>query len=67
MLQPGKMQEVAQEMIRYKTDIMVLQEMRWQGSRRMDKPEFTIIYSGSKKRTGQRKKKKKGRMRKQKK
>jgi hypothetical protein len=53
ILQPGKMQEVAQKMIRYQTGIMALQEMRWQGSGRADKPQFIIIYSGSQKRTGQ--------------
>jgi exonuclease III len=52
MLQPGKMQEVAQEMIRYKTD-MAQQEMRLQGSGRIDTPEFTTIYSRSEKRNGQ--------------
>jgi hypothetical protein len=40
------MQEVAQEIARHKIDIMALQEIRWQGNGRIDKPEFTIIYSG---------------------
>jgi hypothetical protein len=43
MLQPRKMQEVAQEMTHNATDIVALQEMRWQGSGRIDKPELTII------------------------
>jgi hypothetical protein len=41
MLQPRKMPEVAQEMIRHKIDIMALQEIRWQGTGKIDKPEFT--------------------------
>jgi exonuclease III len=53
MLQPGKTQGIAQEMIRHKIDIMALQEIKWQGTGRTDKPEFTIIYSGSQERTGQ--------------
>jgi exonuclease III len=53
MLQPGKMQEVSQEMARYKTDIMALQEIRWQGTGRIDKPEFTIIIQWTTKETGQ--------------
>jgi hypothetical protein len=48
MLQPGQMQEVAQEMIRHKVDIMALQ-----GTGRIHKPEFTIMYSQSQERTGQ--------------
>jgi hypothetical protein len=39
-----QMQEIAQEMIRHKIDIMALQEKRWQGTCRIDKPELTIIY-----------------------
>ncbi|PNF19070.1 hypothetical protein B7P43_G11303, partial [Cryptotermes secundus] len=53
MLQPGKMQEVAQEVIHYKTDNMALQEIRWQGTSRIDNPELIIICSGSHERTGQ--------------
>jgi endonuclease/exonuclease/phosphatase family metal-dependent hydrolase len=32
---------------------MAFQEIWWQGTGRIDKPEFTIIYSGSQERTGQ--------------
>jgi hypothetical protein len=46
------MQEVAQGIICYKIGNMALQEMRWQGSWRINKPDFTIIYSGTQKRTG---------------
>jgi hypothetical protein len=47
------MQEGAQEMVRYKTDIMALQQMGWPGSGRIDITECTIMYGGSQKRTGQ--------------
>jgi hypothetical protein len=50
MLQPGKMQEIAQEMIQNKIDIMSVKEIRWQGTGRIHKPEYTIIYSRSQER-----------------
>jgi endonuclease/exonuclease/phosphatase family metal-dependent hydrolase len=43
MLQQGKMQATAQEIARNKIDIIALQEIRWQGTGRTDKPEFTVI------------------------
>jgi hypothetical protein len=46
------MQEASQEMARYKINIMALQGIRWQGNGRLDKPKFTIIYSGLQNRTG---------------
>jgi exonuclease III len=52
ILQPRKMQEVAQEMTGYKIDIITLQEMRWQGSGRIDKPEFTIYTVDQRKEPG---------------
>jgi exonuclease III len=39
-------------MIRNKIDITAVQEIRWQETCRIDKPEFTKIYSGSQERTG---------------
>jgi hypothetical protein len=44
------MQEVAQK---WHATKLTLQEMIWQGTGRIDKLEFIIIYSGPQKRTGQ--------------
>jgi hypothetical protein len=44
MLIAGKMQEISEEMMKYKIDIIALKEIRWQGQRRSDKPDCTLLY-----------------------
>jgi len=53
MLIPGKMQEIGKEMIKCKTDIIALQEIRWQGQGRIDTQEYTLLYSESEEKTDQ--------------
>ena len=47
------MQEIANEMVRNKTEVPELQEIHWQGQGRTDKHEYTVLYSGPENRTGQ--------------
>ena len=51
MLIPGKIQEIIKEMMKYKIEIITLQEIRWQGQGRIDKPDFTLLCSGSEEKT----------------
>jgi len=53
MLIPRKMQEISKEMMKYKIDIIALQEIRWQGQGRIDKPDYALLYNGSEEKTGQ--------------
>jgi len=53
MLQPGKMMEIADEVLKLGIDLVALQEIRWQGQGEINKKHFTVIYSGPENQTGQ--------------
>ena len=46
MLQPGKMMEIADEVLKLGIDLVALQKIRWQGQGEINKKNFTVIYSG---------------------
>jgi exonuclease III len=47
MLQVGKMEEVAREMLNFGIDVIALQEMRRSGYGRIDKKKYSAFYNGS--------------------
>ena len=47
LLQPGKMKELSMELLKYKIDVVALQEIRWNGKGQIDKKDYSILYSGS--------------------
>ena len=53
MLQPGKMMERADEVLKQGIDLVALQEIRLQDHGENNKKNFTVIYSGPENRTGQ--------------
>ena len=50
---PGRLQEIAEEVLKYKLDIVAVQEIRWQGTGKIDKPNYTFYYGGTKEKRGQ--------------
>ena len=47
LLQPGKMMEIADEVLKQGIDLVALQEIRWQGHGEINKKNFTVIYGVS--------------------
>ena len=47
------MQEISKEMTKYKIDIIALQGIQWQEQGRIDKPVYTLLYSGLEEKTDQ--------------
>ena len=52
LLQAGNMNIIAEEVERYKVDVVALQEIRWKGKGSIWKPKFTLHYSGNEDRQG---------------
>jgi len=52
LLTSGKMQQIGEEICKNGVDIAAVQEIRWQGKGKIQKPEYTLFYSGSEERTG---------------
>jgi exonuclease III len=51
MLTQGKTQDISKEMMTNNIDIIALQEIRWQRQGRIDKPDYTLLYSGVEEKT----------------
>jgi len=49
MLQKGKIMEFAEDLHKYEIDITAIQEVRWKGYDKINKPKFGVYYSGAEK------------------
>ena len=53
LLQAGTMNSIVDEIIRYRMDMVALQEIRWKGKGDIKKKEFTMYFSGDENKQGQ--------------
>ena len=51
-LQPGRMEEIMEEIGQTRVDVVDVQEIGWQGQGRIDKKDISLFYSGPKEMTG---------------
>jgi hypothetical protein len=52
LLQPGKMQELAEQISETQLEILVIQEIRWGVTGLIKKQNYSLYYSGSSSKTG---------------
>jgi hypothetical protein len=52
ILKPGKMNEIAEQMLRTQLQIIALQEIRWKGHGQIKKNTYSLYYSCSEQTTG---------------
>jgi hypothetical protein len=50
---PGKLQEITDELSKYRINIAALQEIRWQGMVKINRKDYTFYYGGTADKTGQ--------------
>jgi len=49
MSQVGKMMEIVEELQKWDIDITAIQEVRWKENGKINKPKYTVYYSGTEK------------------
>jgi hypothetical protein len=54
MLKAGKINEIADEMLKTQLQITAMQELRWKGFGKINKTKYTLYYSCNPENTGQR-------------
>jgi exonuclease III len=52
MLKVGRMNEIADEMLKTQLQVIALQELRWKGTGQINKPTYTLYYSCNPEKTG---------------